>query len=107
MENRAYDLLRTLLEEHGGIMVFEPEGHSIGGAWIINVAGMRRVFPYDNCTFPGIDELHVPKKGIQPKCFDDYERELIPGAWEKLLENMKIDWIGRLYDERWLEDICD
>jgi hypothetical protein len=81
------------------------EGQSTGGAWIIEVAGMRNIFPWDNSSFPGIDELHVPKPGLKPKHWWDYEHELIPNAWEKLLENMKIDWVRFIYDRDWKKDI--
>lgn len=112
MPERVYDLVRTMVEEHGGSMIYEQEGHSVGGAWIISVAGKRTVFNYDNFSFHGIDELHVPKEGVNPKYWWDYERELLPDAWKRLLENMKY----RIYpitgvhgndddDQAWMDDL--
>ena len=91
-DHPAYELVRKLVEKHGGTMNYEQEGYSTGGAWIIEVAGMRNVFPWDNSSFPGIDELHVPKPGMKPKHYWDYQHELIPNAWDKLLENMIKEW---------------
>lgn len=109
---RAYDLVRTMVEEHGGTMVYEQEGHSVGGAWVISVAGKRTNFPYDNRSFPGIDELHVPKPGITPKYFDDYLHQLLPDAWERLLKNMKyrvypITGIHPDDPDAWMDTLAD
>lgn len=35
MAKRVYDLLRTVVEEHGGKMCFQRKGQPQGGAWII------------------------------------------------------------------------
>ena len=104
-ERAAYDLLRNLVAEHGGRMYPEKEGQSTGGAWIIEVAGMRTVFPWDNHSYPGIDDLYMPKPGMKPRYWWDYQHELIPDAWEKLLVNMKIDWIEKNYDKNWRDDL--
>jgi len=55
-------------------------------------------------SFHGLDELYVPKVGLVPKTFDDYEHELIPYAWEKLIENMNIDWFEYIDDLEWEEE---
>lgn len=85
MEKRAYGVIRTMVEEHGGSMEFEREGQSVGGAWIIRYNGKVKTFPSGGRKFPGIDELLVPKKQ-NPKTWDDYEDILIDNAWEKLLK---------------------
>jgi hypothetical protein len=100
----AYDLLIALVEGHGGTMEYQLEGQSTGGTWIINVAGMKNRFPWYKHSFHGLDELYIPKLGITPKTFEDYEHELIPDAWEKLLINMSNDWFEYIDDLEWEEE---
>ena len=100
----AYDLLIALVREHDGTMVFQQEGESSGGTWIIEVAGMKNKFPYYKHRFPGLDELYIPKIGITTQTYDDYEHELKPDAWEMLLENMKVNWIEYIDDLEWEEE---
>ena len=86
----AYDLVRNLVEEQGGTMVYEQEGYSTGGAWIIDVVGMRRVFWCAVGGFPELDRLYVPKPGIRnPSKYEHYQHKLIADAWEELLKTMK------------------
>lgn len=85
MNQRAYDVIRTMVEEHGGSMEFKREGQSIGGAWIIRYNGKEKVFPSGGRKFPGMDELLVARVP-EPKTWDDYEDKLIDNAWEKLLK---------------------
>ncbi|MEA3327833.1 MAG: hypothetical protein U9R53_11105 [Chloroflexota bacterium] len=103
IERSAYDLLIALVREHGGSMEFAKEGHSTGGTWIIEVAGLKNYFTCYKHSFHGLDELYVPKLGLKPKTFNDYEHELIPDAWEKLIVNMKTDWFECLDDLEWEE----
>ncbi len=84
MSHRAYEEVRTMVEQHGGSMTFQREGFSHGGAWIIRYEGKQRAFPSGGRRFPGIDDLHVPRTS-HPKTWDDYENALIQGTWEKLL----------------------
>lgn len=86
--SRAYDLVRAMVEEHGGEMWFERKGQPQGGAWIIKYNNRQTAFPTCDHIFPGIDDLYVPK--IQfPVTWDDYRNDLIDNAWEKLLNDIK------------------
>lgn len=103
----AYNLLRGLVKEHGGTMDFLQEGESTGGSWLICVEGKQTYFPWKSFCFHGIDELHVPLK-YPTKTYFDYKNELVPNAWEKLLENMK----NEVYfisddDQEFLDDLID
>ena len=100
----AYDLLINLVREHGGSMEYQQEGQSIGGTWIIEVAGMKNRFPWYKHSFPGLDELYVPKEGITPKSFEDYEHELLDDAWDRLLINMRTNWFEYIDDLEWEEE---
>ena len=84
----AYDLLRALVTDHGSTMVFLQKGGSTGGSWFITVGNKHTYFAWRDFSFPGIDEFHIPIKFL-PITYFDYKNELIPDAWEKLLENMK------------------
>jgi len=88
MAKRVYDLVRTMVEEHGGKMWFQRKGQPQGGAWIIEYQGYRKEFPTCDHIFPGIDDLYVPKTQF-PVTWDDYKNELIENAWEKLLKDLK------------------
>jgi len=103
-ERSAYDLVIALVKKHGGSMEFHRKGHSTGGTWIIEVAGLKNYFPCYKHSFHGLDELYVPKPGLPPKTFNDYEHELIPDALEKLIENMKIDWFEYIDDLEWEDE---
>jgi hypothetical protein len=88
MHKRAYDLVRTMVEEHGGVIWFQRKGQPRGGAWVISYQGYEKAFPTEGRTFPSIDKLYVPKKAF-PDTWDDYKNELIPNAWEVLVDSLK------------------
>jgi hypothetical protein len=88
MAKRKYDLVRTMVEEHGGKMWYERKGQPAGGAWMISYQGYEKAFPTVGHLFPGLDDLHVPKVQF-PKSWDDFKNELLPDAWEKLVDALK------------------
>lgn len=100
----AYDLVINMVRDHGGTMEYHQKGHSTGGTWIIEVCGMKNSFPCYKHSFHGLDELYESKPGLPPKTFENYIHELIPEAWEKLLENMRVDWIAFIDDLEWEEE---
>jgi hypothetical protein len=88
MAKRVYDLVRTMVEEHGEKMWFQRKGQPQGGAWIIEYQGRQIVFPTCDHIYPGIDDLHVPKVPY-PETWDDYKNKLIDDAWKKLLKDLE------------------
>lgn len=88
MAKRAYALLRTMVEEHGGSMWFQRKGQPRGGAWVISYQGWEKAFSTAGQSFPGLDGLYVEKKAL-PQTWDDNKNELRPNAWEVLNENLK------------------
>lgn len=86
-ENRAYGLLREIVERHHGTMAYQREGKPPHGAWIITLNGKVWEIPArGEHRFPELDQLYVPKPGIEnPRYWDDYHHELIEGAEEQLL----------------------
>jgi len=85
----AYNLVRDMVSEHGGTMVYIKKGEGADGTWFVQVAGKRTYFPVKDRRCPGIDELHVRKPGLITNTWDDFLNELLPNAWDLLLENMK------------------
>lgn len=79
MQKRAYDLVRTMVEEHGGSMWFQRKGQPQGGTWIISYQDYEKAFPTKGRTFPGIDNLYIPNTQY-PTTWDDYKDELIINA---------------------------
>ena len=77
MTNRAYDLVRTLIERNGGSMNYERKGY-LYGAWIITLGNKSTVIESGgNQSFPELDRLYVPK--VQnPKDWNDYVDQLVP-----------------------------
>ena len=84
MPMRPYDLVRTMVEEHGGVMWYEKKGHPHEGAWIIGYRGRTVIFPAQGEFFPCIDTLYVPKTEY-PTSRRDFKNELIPDAWDVLV----------------------
>jgi hypothetical protein len=79
MADRAYGLVRILIERNGGSMTYERKGYRYG-AWIITLGEKSIVLKADgNQSFPELDRLYVPK--IQkPKDWNDYVDQLVPDA---------------------------
>lgn len=79
MTNRAYELVRTLIERNGGSMTYERKGYRYG-AWIITLGDKCKVIESEgNRSFPELDRLYLPK--VQnPKDWDDYVDQLVPDA---------------------------
>jgi hypothetical protein len=82
---RAYGAIRSLVEDLGGSMAYEREGHR-HGAWVIRI-GARAVTVEANAerSFPELDRLHVPCVP-HPRTWDDYLDELVPDAKARLLK---------------------
>ena len=88
MSKRVYDVVRTMVEDHGGRMWFERKGFPPGGAWIIKYKEWQKSYPTSGQRFIGIDDLKVRKKQI-PETWNDFYDELIPNVWEVLLQDFK------------------
>lgn len=83
MANRAYDLVRSLVEDLGGTMFWERQGHP-HGAWVIRVRDRDLVVEArGDRSFPMLDRLYVPRTA-DPKAWDDYANELLPDAERRL-----------------------
>lgn len=79
MSGRAYDLIRSIVERHGGTMVFEREGHRFG-AWVVTLGETTAVFEgTGERSFPEFDRLFVARVS-QPRTWDDRLNRLIPEA---------------------------
>jgi hypothetical protein len=90
MKSRPYEELQSIVEDEGGEMVFERQGHGPGGAWIVTLRGRTTVFASNGAGFPPMDQLYVPKVA-SPSHYRDYSNDLIPGARER--------WLGMLASE--------
>ena len=86
-KERAYDQLRTAVEQHGGSMVFLRAGY-LHGAWEIRLDGKRAVCEWDDYGFPELDNLYAPKVP-DPQHWWDYTKTLIPGAFERLVRMLR------------------
>ena len=66
-------------------MVYERKGYRYG-AWVIRLGDRRLIVEgRGDRSFPAIDRLYVPKRGVSnPSTWDDYENELVPDAGEQL-----------------------
>lgn len=90
MSNRAYDEIRTLIEQRGGTMKYEKEGYEFG-AWVIRLGGRTAIIEAPGIgSFPKLDRLYVPKIK-SPRGWEDYTNQLVPDAEAKLLAMLKID----------------
>ncbi len=90
MSNRAYDKIRTLVEQRGATMKYEREGYEFG-AWIIRIGGKTTVIEAPGIgSFPKLDRLYVPRIG-SPRGWEDYYDELVPDAEAKLWEMLKVE----------------
>ena len=85
----AYNLVRDMVSDHGGTMDYIKKGEGHDGSWLIKVAGKHTYFQVRERRCPGIDELHVRKPGLITNTWDDFKNELLPNAWELLLNNME------------------
>lgn len=68
-------------------MFHEKAGHRQGGAWVIMLNGVTKVFESNQAGFPRMDELYVPKVPA-PKHYRDYATSLLEGAREKWLKSL-------------------
>ncbi len=84
MARRVYEELRTIVEQEGGEMVYERNGHAQHGAWVVTLRGIETIFPFDGAGFGAMDPLYVPKVAV-PLHWRDYSIQLIPNAREKWL----------------------
>ena len=79
MAERAYELVRSMIERNGGSMTYERKGYRYG-AWIITLGDKSRIFEADgNQSFPELDRLYIPKVK-NPKDQNDYADQLVPDA---------------------------
>jgi len=89
MSNRAYGLIRSIVEGLGGSMFYERKGYRYG-AWVIRIGEHSVTIKSDgNRSFPELDRLYVPRVP-EPKHWDDYKDELVPDAEKQLLSMLGI-----------------
>lgn len=89
MSNRAYELVRSIVERFGGSMVYERKGYR-HGAWVIKIGTKSKIIEAGgNRSFPELDGLHIPRIK-NPKHWDDYLNELVPNAEEILLAMLDV-----------------
>lgn len=88
MARRAYEELRSAIEQMGGTMTPEREGYSQGGVWIVTLHGKRKIFYSNGQGTPELDELYMRKKPQSPGR-PQYTTRLVPGAIEKLVSMLK------------------
>jgi hypothetical protein len=82
--HRAYDLLRNIIEGHGGTMTYQREG-SRYGAWVISLNGKKATIEAKgDQSFPDLDRLYVPRI-VNPTRWEDYRHELLDDAEKHLL----------------------
>lgn len=89
MSNRAYELVRSIVERLGGSMVYERKGYR-HGAWVITIG--ENSVPIEaggDQSFPSLDRLYVPRVA-DPRHWDDYSDELVPDAETRLLSMLAI-----------------
>ena len=95
MPERAYGLIRDIVERLGGSMTYEREGYRYG-AWVIRVGESNvTIEAGGNGSFPELDQLYVPRVP-NPKGWDDYLDELVPDAETKLLSMLGSFSSGRV-----------
>ncbi len=88
MSGRAYDSIRSIVERHGGSMIYERKGYR-HGAWIIRI-GEKSVTSEagGNRSFPELDRLYVSRVP-HPRHWNDYSAELVPDAEAQLLSVLR------------------
>ena len=75
-KKRAYDKLRTIIENHGGKMAY-VKGHNY---WEVCMNGkIARAHGTGGKSFPDLDKFFVPTIP-NPSTWDPYKNELVPGA---------------------------
>jgi hypothetical protein len=86
-EPRAYDALRTIVEELGGSMEASKKGSRFG-LWTIRLGS--KVLELEcpgNETLPELDQFYVPRPGVEhPQTWNDLSAELKDGAIGRFLE---------------------
>lgn len=88
MAGRAYETIRSMVESFEGTMIYQRTGYR-HGAWIIKIDGRESVVEATgNRSFHDLDSLHVPRCP-NPKHWDDYWKELLPNAQERLLRMLR------------------
>jgi hypothetical protein len=80
----AYQKLRDIIQDRGGSMRFQRQGHT-HGAWEIRLNGKSATIKAMGCqTFPELDRLYIPEVP-EPKTWDHYSDKLVPDAEQRLL----------------------
>jgi hypothetical protein len=83
MSDRAYGLVRSLVEQLGGSMIYERKG-SPHGAWKISIGENSREIKVEGShSFPELDQLYIPKVE-NPQNWNGYKNELVPDAKTRL-----------------------
>ncbi len=85
---RAYDALRTGIEQRGGSMKFYDD--EVPGIWIVKLDGKKRVFESNDSGYPELDRLYQPKPGVKNRQhYRDYSQELTSGAIDRLVAMLR------------------
>jgi hypothetical protein len=89
MANRAYGLIRSIVDRLGGSMTYEHKGYR-HGAWVIRIGEKITIVEAGgNQSFPELDRLYVPRVP-QPRHYYDYSNELVADAENQLLSILGI-----------------
>jgi hypothetical protein len=81
-KKRAYGKLRDIIERRGGVMTFRRQGYRFG-AWEVYLDGKQAIFKATGGRILGeLDRFYVADVP-NPKTWDDYRDELVPGAEEQ------------------------
>lgn len=84
MTEKAYSLVRGVIDRLGGAMVYERKGVR-WGAWILRLGDREKTIKAEgNRSFPELDRLYKPKV-TTPIAWDDFENVLVPDVEMEVL----------------------
>jgi len=89
MSDRKYGSIQSIVELFSGSMVYEREGYR-HGAWVIRIGeNSVTIEASGKRSFPQLDRLYIPRVP-DPRHWDDYSDDLVPGAETQLLSMLGI-----------------
>lgn len=82
---RAYEEIRSAIEQRNGTMVFVRAGEQYG-AWVVKLGNLERKLISNGSGFPDLDKLYEPNAGVgNPSHYSDYSTTPDDGAIERFL----------------------
>jgi len=79
MSREIYAELKAIVHDQNGTMHHIKKGYPRGGAWVIKINDIERIFVSSGNGFPELDQLYEPKKK-DPSSWRDYTCKLLPSA---------------------------